>query len=135
MNYLKKTFQSLALGLMFLPVVVQAQFGPRSQGYFEGLFENIHSGGWLTIAPFRSRDLMDIIATIIQIAFALAGLVATFYLIMGGYNYITSGGDPEAAEGAKVMITNAIIGMVVILVSYLIVEFVLIQLGADIGLR
>ncbi len=135
MYQIKKALQLISFGLLLLPVTVQAQFGSRSQGYFEGLFENIQSGGWFTIAPFHERDLMDIIATIIQIAFALAGLVATFYLIMGGYNYITSGGDPEAAEAAKVMITNSIIGMVVILVSYLIVEFVLIQLGADVGLR
>jgi glucan phosphoethanolaminetransferase (alkaline phosphatase superfamily) len=92
-----------------------------AQGYFSKI-------GLTLNEPFDGLDLMDVIATIIQIAFALAGLVATFYLIMGGYNYITSGGDPEAAEGAKVMITNAIIGMVVILVSYLIVDFILVQL-------
>jgi hypothetical protein len=92
-----------------------------AQGYFSKI-------GLTLNEPFDGLDLMSVIGRIIQIAFALAGLVATFYLIMGGYNYITSGGDPEAAEGAKVMITNAIIGMVVILVSYLIVDFILVQL-------
>lgn len=119
-----------------MPAAVSAQFQVRRQSYFEGLFENIR-GGWRSVVPFRlDMDLLDIVAIIIQIAFGLAGLIATFYLILGGYNYITSGGDPEAAEMAKVTITNAIIGMVVILISYLVVEFVLFQLGAtNVGLR
>ncbi len=96
-------------------------------------FTNIGLGSFSR--PFDGLNLMDVIGRIIQIAFALAGLVATFYLIMGGYNYITSGGDPEAAEAAKVMITNAIIGMVVILISYLLVDFILGQLNVTDNIR
>lgn len=101
--------------LVLLPTLVLAQ----------GYFGNI---GLTFNRPFVGLSLMDVIGRIIQIAFGLAGLVALFYLILGGYNYITSGGDPERVEMAKVMITNAIIGMVVILVSYLLVDFILQQL-------
>lgn len=72
-----------------------------------------------------------IIGNFIDIAFGLAGLVALFYLIIGGYKYITSAGNPETMEMAKATLTNAIIGLVVILVSYLVIGFLLAQLGAN----
>jgi len=86
--------------------------------------------------PFSSSwTLMDVISTIINLAFAIAGIVAVVYLIMGGFNYVTAGGNPEAVDGAKTTLVNAIIGLVVILVSYLIIQFVMSQIGANVELN
>jgi hypothetical protein len=85
--------------------------------------------------PFSAgTGLLGVVGTAITLAFGVAGLVAVIYLIMGGFNYVTAGGDPEAVEGAKTTIVNAIIGLVIILVSYLIVQFIMVQLGAETGL-
>jgi hypothetical protein len=73
----------------------------------------------------------SVAGNLIDAAFALAGLIALFYLIIGGYKYITSGGNPEAIDMAKATITNAIIGLVVILVSYLVIGFILARIGAS----
>ncbi len=82
--------------------------------------------------PFSAgTGLLGVVGTAITLAFGVAGLVAVIYLIMGGFNYVTAGGDPEAVEGAKTTIVNAIIGLVIILVSYLIVQFIMVQLGAQ----
>ncbi len=82
--------------------------------------------------PFpASEGLLGVVGTAITLAFGVAGLVAVVYLILGGFNYVTAGGDPEAVEGAKTTIVNAIIGLVIILVSYLIVQFIMNQLGAQ----
>jgi hypothetical protein len=45
----------------------------------------------------------------------LGSLVATFFIIKGGYLYITSAGKPDALEDAKKTIRNALIGLVLIL--------------------
>lgn len=45
----------------------------------------------------------------------LGSLVATFFLIKGGYLYITSSGKPDSLENAKKTIRNALIGLVLIL--------------------
>jgi len=69
------------------------------------------------------NDLSSIIKTLLNVFFGAAGLVAVFYLIYGGYLYITSGGG-EGAETAKKTILNAIIGLIVILVALALVNFV-----------
>lgn len=45
----------------------------------------------------------------------LGSLVATFFLIKGGYLYITSAGKPDSLENAKKTIRNALIGLILIL--------------------
>jgi hypothetical protein len=45
----------------------------------------------------------------------LASLVATFFLLQGGYLYITSAGKPDALQAAKKTIRNASIGLVLVL--------------------
>jgi len=57
-------------------------------------------------------------------ALTFAGLVALLLVIFGGFKYMTSGGDQKAVEGGKKTITWAIIGLVVILLSFAIVRFI-----------
>lgn len=66
----------------------------------------------------------DFIIKIINIALTVAGLVAVLFLIIGGFRYITSAGNEETAEQAKKIITNAIIGIVVIILSFVIVRVI-----------
>lgn len=65
-----------------------------------------------------------IIMQIINIALAVAGLIAVLFLLIGGFRYITSAGNEETAEQAKKIITNAIIGIVIIILSFVIVRVI-----------
>lgn len=78
--------------------------------------------------PLRGTGIQGLINNIFNIAYGAAGLVAVAYLIIGGYQYITSQGNPDATATAKSTIINAIIGLIVILASYLIIRFALDQL-------
>jgi hypothetical protein len=64
------------------------------------------------------------ITAIVGIALAIAGLIAILFLIIGGFRYVTAGGNEEAAESAKKIILNAIIGIIVIILSYVILQVV-----------
>jgi glucan phosphoethanolaminetransferase (alkaline phosphatase superfamily) len=75
-------------------------------------------------------DLGTVVGNAFDVLFALAGVVAMFYIIVGGYNYIASGGNPEMTEAAKATLTNAILGLILVLASYLIIGFLLSRLGA-----
>lgn len=66
----------------------------------------------------------QIIIRVIQILLAIAGLVAVIFLIVGGFRYIISGGNEETAETAKKTIINAIIGVVVIILAFVIVRVI-----------
>jgi len=66
----------------------------------------------------------SLILRVINIALEVAGLVAVLFLIIGGFRYITSAGNEETAEQAKKIIINAIIGIVVIILSFVIVRVI-----------
>src|SRR5450759_3934861 len=52
----------------------------------------------------------------------ISAAAAVFFLIRGGYTYITSTGRPDALEDAKKTIRNSIIGLVLVLASSSIVS-------------
>jgi len=72
----------------------------------------------------NDTSVTGFIMKIINIALAVAGLVAVLFLIIGGFRYITSAGNEETAEQAKKIIINAIIGIVVIILSFVIVRVI-----------
>ena len=53
-----------------------------------------------------------------------ASLLCLFLLIMGGIQWISSGGDKSGIEGARNRIIYAIIGLVIIFSSFLIIRIV-----------
>ncbi|MBU0647553.1 pilin [Patescibacteria group bacterium] len=58
---------------------------------------------------------------IINYILGAAGLVAVIYLIIGGFNYITAGGNEEQTKKATKTLFNAVIGLVIIFAAYAIV--------------
>jgi len=62
--------------------------------------------------PFT--DLGAFIGVLTSVIFIVAGLAAFFYLILGGFQYITSGGDKASAQTARDRITYAILGLAII---------------------
>lgn len=65
-----------------------------------------------------------IFTTIVNIMLFLVGAVAVIMLIIGGIRYVTSGGSQENVTAAKNTIMYAIIGIVVALLAYAVVQFV-----------
>jgi hypothetical protein len=70
------------------------------------------------------NDLGYIIGKIIPYAFAAAGFLLVIYLVIGGLEFIFSLGDPKKTAMARGKITNALLGFLVVFVSYLIVQIV-----------
>lgn len=77
-------------------------------------------------------DLGTMIQTVIGYVLGFAGIVFFVLLVVGGFKYITSGGDPKAVEGAQKTLTSAIAGLVVILLSYLILVIIKNITGVDV---
>ncbi len=74
--------------------------------------------------PPRLNELETLFQNAVGAIISLAGIVLFILLVSGGIKYITSGGDPKAAEGAKKTITYAIGGLLVILLSYLVLVII-----------
>jgi uncharacterized membrane protein len=71
------------------------------------------------------RSLSSITAFIINIFSWVVGVVAVLFAIIAGFKYITSGGDPSAIKSAKDTLLYVIIGLVIVALSQVIVNFVL----------
>jgi hypothetical protein len=61
---------------------------------------------------------------IINSAFMLAGIVGVFFIVFAGIKFLTSGGDPVRVEQARRTMTYAIIGLVLILLSFVIIKLI-----------
>ena len=66
----------------------------------------------------------NLIITVINILLGIAFLVAVLFLIIGGFRYIFSAGNEEAAEKGRHTVVNALIGIAIIILSYVIVQIV-----------
>jgi len=90
-------------------------------------FDNPQTGASPNVAA--QGTLGQNITTIINFALGLLGLVAVAFLIYAGVLMVTAGGNEEQVGKAKKIITYAVIGIVIILLSYTIVQFVTTALG------
>lgn len=84
--------------------------------------------------PFSQPDanLNTIINELMKYLFPFAGLLLLLYLIIGGFGYLTSGGDPKKTESAQHQITNALIGFLILFLSFWIVEIFGFMFNLDI---
>jgi len=91
--------------------------------------EPVGTGGGCA-APISGLNALFSNVLAIIVPFAAVGLFVM--LMMGGFKYITSGGNPKALEAAKATITYAIIGMILVAGAYLIIELIVQLTGAPI---
>lgn len=76
------------------------------------------------------KDPRAIAAQIINIILGFLGIIAVVIILMGGFKWMTAGGNEDKVGEAKKLITAGIIGLVIILASFGIATFVLSQLSA-----
>lgn len=72
--------------------------------------------------PKEGELLTTTLPAIITYLLIGATLLALLFLIFGGIKWIISGGDKTAVEGARKMITYAIIGLVIAFLSFFIIN-------------
>lgn len=73
--------------------------------------------------------LTGIVTTIINILSVVVGIVAVIMIIVGGFQYLTSQGDSGKVTNAKNTILYAIVGLVIVALAQIIVQFVTGRLG------
>lgn len=69
-------------------------------------------------------DVRVIVARIINVFLGLLAAIALILVLYGGFLWMTAGGNPEQVEKAKKVLTNAAIGLAIILMSWAITIFV-----------
>jgi cytochrome bd-type quinol oxidase subunit 2 len=67
----------------------------------------------------------NLIKKIINILSVIIGAIAVVMIIVGGFRYITSGGNAEGTKAARQTIVYAIVGLIIVALAQIIVHFVL----------
>ncbi len=86
----------------------------------------------LTTLGMPDNSFASLFTFIIQGLLAIVGIISLLFIILGGYQYITSRGDEELASSGKKTLTNAIIGLAIVVLSYIVVAVVINALKGDI---
>lgn len=111
--------------LLASPLLMSNTASAQSSG--TGLIGNLSNNSTCANTGLRcdtALDLPTLFRTIINYALGIAFFVSVIYLIYGGFLYITSAGNEESAEKGKNAIVYSLIGIVVIVLSFVIVSAV-----------
>jgi len=69
-------------------------------------------------------DLGKVISAVVGILLLIAAILAFLYLILGGIQWITSGGDKSGMEAARNKITAAIVGLIIVAAAWAIMMLI-----------
>lgn len=114
---------SISMLCMSAPLVASAATG-SSDAACQGLQAVDPSGACGTKAGAQST-LTKVIRTALQLLSLVAGVIAVIMIIVAGLKYITSQGDSTSTASARKTLIYAIVGLVVVVMAQIIVQFVL----------
>lgn len=77
------------------------------------------------LCRLRLENTGGIVGTIVQLILVLGIIIALFFLVWGGVQWISSGGDKAKISAARSRIIAALIGLVIGFLAFAIVNFVL----------
>lgn len=82
--------------------------------------------------PAEVGDIVKVLENIIRLLAPAAGIAFLIMLLVGGFQFVTSGGDPKAAGQARTTLTYAIIGIILVVASWLILTIIKGVTGVDV---
>jgi len=92
------------------------------------VFGNINPPGWLTkhgaVEVGPGFGLINFLSNVLKLATVVAGLFGLINLILAGFDYITSSGEPEKLKNASSKIWNSLTGLIIIAASYTIAALI-----------
>ncbi|HSX05971.1 MAG TPA: pilin [Candidatus Saccharimonadales bacterium] len=117
-----------AVSLIAVPIAVPALVSAAPS-----IQDNLCQGANLSVSDTSgcsttsngTDKINSIITTVINIFSLVVGVVSVIMIIVGGFRYITSGGESSNISSAKNTIIYALIGLVVVALAQFIVQFVL----------
>ena len=116
------SFGAAAAAFLFAPIVALAQVGGSFQSGLSGIGGLFPQSGIAGSTQLTGTN--GLIYNVIQMMLLVAGAVAVLFVIVGGFWYLTSAGNEEQAEKGKTAVVNAIIGIIIIVLSYVVINVI-----------
>jgi amino acid transporter len=70
------------------------------------------------------EDVRVIVAKVVKVILSMVGITFFVLIVLAGYKWMTSGGNEEKVKEAKSQILKAVIGLIIIFISWFITTFV-----------
>ena len=107
------------IGFLFLPTLSLAQ--------------TLQSDINKQLQPFeanfgQAREPSVIVADIIGVVLTFLGIISVVLIIYAGFTWMTAGGNEEKIKKAKSILTNSVIGLIIIMASYALAKFIICHL-------
>lgn len=105
----------------------------NSLHHFQQLAQQIQNPA-ISFDPLKTGQggLGFLVTRIYSLALTIAGIGFFIYLLYGGLKWIVSGGDKAAVESSRSTITNAFLGLVIVIAAYAITVIIQTVLGIKI---
>lgn len=128
-NIITSILTAITLGIASLAAVPQVSALDVFKGGCDGATSGSSTSSSATAICGATTDdkekVPDLMKTIINTILLVLGMIAVIMIVIGGIRYTTSNGDASNVKAAKDTILYAVVGLVVAILSFAIVNFVL----------
>lgn len=127
---MRKKIAGFAIAIFGLMLAVPS-FSAVPVAQAQGDPNNVIWGGNMTQEEFRDelglgdRDPRAIAASVIRVLLGFLGVIAVVIILLGGFKWMTAGGNDEKVGEARKLIIQGIVGLIIILAAFGISTFVI----------
>ncbi|HUO61870.1 MAG TPA: pilin [Candidatus Bathyarchaeia archaeon] len=137
---MKRIINTILINLSLVASLLFVALTPQAAGAID-VFQNCGGSGGGAVSGTASGssicgatskdDFSTIMHNIINTMLFVLGMIAVLMIVIGGIRYTTSNGDSAATKSAKDTILYSVIGLVVAIMAYAIVNFVVGRFGGN----
>lgn len=124
-GFFQKTFILiclLALPVLYATTSIDVVYAGTTVDEIQGGVSGVGGG---TSTEAGTIQVKDTIRTVINILLFLVGSFAVIMIVIAGFRFVTANGDANTVSQAKNTIIYSVIGIVVAVMAYAIVNFIL----------
>jgi hypothetical protein len=85
-----------------------------------------------TVPGLADFTIANFVTALIRLIIIIAFIIAFIFLLIGGIRWITAGGETKAVEGARNMVTGALVGLIIVLAAFAIIRLIEFFFGVTI---
>ena len=125
-----------------LPFRISPAYRNRAAKLLKTIFSIPLSLAWFVVGlispvyaigdPAQISDIVDILARIISFLAPGAAIAVFIMILVAGFQFLTSGGDPKGVTAARTTFTYAIIGAILVVVVWLVLTLIEAVTGVEV---
>lgn len=127
----KITLTLTVAGALTMPLVPAVAFAQTKEDICRGV--GLAGGTANCEEPTTGPSVNSTVKLVVSVLSFIVGVAAVIMIIVGGFKYITSGGDSSSTASAKNTILYALVGLIVAVLAQVLVRFVINQATTPVG--